>query len=166
MFKLSLFSVLALAFPILAADPPVLQPNKTLEAEITRDMRPPRGTSAQIYAFVVPVKLKAGQALEVDATVVGERRIVQVNLIDPTGRPIAFTSPIGRGSANLHVARVNASGDYKILVGSDQIGLLTVTAKYDAPGTDVATLRAKIERTKKELAEMEAELKALESKKP
>jgi hypothetical protein len=117
------------------------------------------------YAFVVPVKLKAGQAIEIDATVVGSNRSIQIELVDPTGKPIESTFPKGRDSARLRVARVPASGEYRIVVGSNQIGAMTVRAKYDGPETDAASVRAKIERLKKELADAEAELKAIEAKK-
>lgn len=119
-------------------------------------------------AVEIPIQLKAGQALTVSVTVLGNDRQVGLILRDPTGQQIAISNSAELKSNELLVEEVAASGTYKIVVVSDQIGRFTLRADSAAEPGDVGVdedadaLRAKIQRLKQELAEAEAKLNALQ----
>src|SRR5438552_212784 len=115
----------ALLLPATAAAQKTLQLGEKYEGEVGNTKKEfPAGT---YYGAELPVTLKAGQPLSVSVTVTGANRGVAVTLLDPTGKKIAETSLVTK-SALLTVKEVNATGTYKIVVVSDQIGPFTLRA--------------------------------------
>lgn len=157
--------------------PGPLQPGKKFETELTEKMAYQQGHAKFLpnnfnliqgdgYLIVVPVKLKAGQSFEITANVTGDGRKVHISLLDPTGKPTA-ASETQKSTQSLKMKNVSATGTYGVLVWSNQIGKFDVIAEFDEPEVlTLAEAKAKVERLKKELAAAEAELKALETKKP
>ena len=167
--------VLSLVVPganvALGQRPAPLQPGKKFEAELTEKMAgryanaPPFGNDPEGYLATLPVKLKAGQPIEITANIVGDGRRVAVYLIDSTNKRIAQTE-IKDSSQSLKVKNVNATGMYGVVVWSNQIGAFNLIAEFEEPEVlTVAAAKAKVDQLKKELAAAEAELKALEEKK-
>jgi hypothetical protein len=119
------------------------------------------------YGVKVPLKLRSGQKISFEATVVGANRTVSIGLHDPTGKVVAVSRDGVKKTTTLSVPEVSATGTYTVIVLSDAIGdfKLTVTGP-SATELDAKTLEAEIADLKALLAKKEAALKALKAKKP
>lgn len=183
--------VLGMAAGVFGADPPGIKLGEKFEGEISKVVNAkgkfnapaleslglPRGPGRAISDFVtggcygaeVPVTLKAGQSLSVTVTLKGDGRKAILVLQDKTGKAVAYSKEPEVATLQLKVEEVNASGKFKIVVVSDQVGAFTLRATGPAGDpadeeTDEKALETKIGRLKKELAEAEAKLKALKAK--
>lgn len=170
MVRLCLLVVISVAVPganaAFAQRPAPLQPGKKLEAELTEKMAGKYydkvGFGNDGYLTVLPVKLKAGQPIEITANVVGDKRRVVVWVVDSTNKEIA-KSDIKDSSQSLKVKNANATGTYGVVIWSDRIGAFDLIAEFDGPeALTLAAAKAKVESLKKELAAAEKELKKLE----
>lgn len=134
------------------------------------------------YTGAIPITLKAGQGISVTATVTGTDRLVGMRVLDPQGKrikeddlpPAALKNAQGepRGdtivtpkTSDLAIKEVNASGKYTIIVVSNRIGGFTVQATSGSGDDDRKSLEKRLKDLKKEVAEIEAKLKALDEKK-
>jgi len=150
-------------------DAPSLSANKKLQGELVE----PRGSIVGWPGFVdryygymteIPVSLKAGSKISIAGTVLGKGRKVAMALLDPSGQLIAATKrDTDVGSSRLIVDEVGATGKYKIVFISDQIGAFSLTANFPEV-RDEKKLLDTIARLKKELADAEAELKEFRAK--
>jgi hypothetical protein len=113
------------------------------------------------YCVDLPVSLKAGQNIVIQATVVGEGRTVALQLTDPAGEKFRATYLLRE--CRLVIREVNASGKYRIRVTSSHIGPFSVTVFERT--ADIKALEARIEQLERELAESRAKLKELLPKK-
>lgn len=124
-----------------------------------------QGLNTQGYATEVPIKLKAGLPVTVSVTVVGANRLVGATLLDPKKVLIGGSKALGAKTTRFTVDETNANGEYKIQIVSNLIGGYTLTVSGEAAeGFNKKALELNIERLKKELAEAEAALKALDKK--
>jgi hypothetical protein len=110
------------------------------------------------------LKLKAGQAVSIKGTVLGDGRKIQLALRDKTGKPVAFTA-LAPKSTILKVKEAPSTGNYTVVVQSDQVGAFTVVASVEEELSE-SEIVAKIEALKEELKNWERKLKEIRSKKP
>jgi hypothetical protein len=122
------------------------------------------GTPLALHQANLKVKLKAGQAVSIKGTVVGKGRKIQLVLRDKTGKTIAAT-PLVVKSTILKMEELPSTGNYTVVVGSDQVGAFTVVASVEEELSE-SQIVAKIEALKEELKFWEAKLKEIQSKKP
>ncbi len=174
-----MFSVAASGWNMaLAQRPPMLVPGKKFEAELTEKMERSNTEASKVcamnglffgdryYVAILPVKLKAGQPIEITANVVGDKRRVCLTMIDATGKVIAGTE-FKESNQTLKIKNASATGVYAVVVMSTSIGAFDVIAEFEDPEVlTLAAARAKVAQLKKELAAAEAELKALQETKP
>lgn len=139
------------------------------EGELTeKDEAPFGGLVIKAYVKEYTVKLKAGQSVSFTATVLGVNRLVGVAVFDPTGRPIDATRDLNKAikATRLTVEEVNATGEYKVLIGSEKIGAYTLTATFATPAeVEVKQIEARLKAISQESAALEGRLKALKGKK-
>jgi hypothetical protein len=154
-----------------------LQLGEKFEGEITGEKKfikgllAPSGNRLRAYTAEIPVTLKAGQKLFHTVTVTGKTRGVGVALRDPSGALVEVAGLLKKSrkkkqeqvfaasTAQLQVAAVSASGNFQIVVLSDQVGAFTLLAKGPAEKLGAAALEAKIKRLEQELEETRALLK-------
>lgn len=151
-----------------AEDETELKSGIRAEGELTDKDETAFGGIVKAYAREYTVKLKAGQSVTITASVLGTNRLVGVALLDPTGRPIDATRDVTKAvkATQLTVEEVNATGEYKILIGSEKVGEYTLTAKFSTPDeVEVKQIEARLLAIKKEAAELETRLKTLKGKK-
>jgi hypothetical protein len=150
-----------------AAPPTELVPGEKFEGEIGGKLVNVLTSENVVVAFFlaeVPVTLKAGQGITFSVTVVGKGRQVVLNLMDPTGKVIEKSS-VGKKSISLTAEEVSASGKYKLVVASDLIGPFTLrTSTQSSPKLDREAIEKRIKELKKELADLEAQLKGSSAK--
>ena len=109
------------------------------------------------------IELKQGQKISITATVVGVNRQVTVVLLDPDGNIVHGTARLP-DNATLTIPSVPSTGTYRIAIVSPTPGGYTVRAVGPSAEPTKAERTAKIARLKKDLAEEEAALKAMEEK--
>ena len=115
------------------------------------------GAQVLHYCEDLPVSLKAGQNIVIQATVVGEGRSVALQLIDPADQ--RFKASSSPRDCNLVIREVNATGKYRLRVTSSHIGPFHVTVFERT--ADIKALEARIEQLERELAESRAKLQEL-----
>lgn len=120
-----------------------------------------------VYKVTVPVQIKAGQSLTVSANVVGKGRYVGLQLFDPARKRIGDQFPLAlKKGITETFEELGATGVYKLVLFSDQIGAFTITAKDPAgkaepSANNAATLEQQLLRVNQQVAEIEAELSKL-----
>jgi len=131
-----------------------------------------------LYQAAIPVTLKAGQGITIAATAAGQDRFVGIRLVDPAGKrikedPDLDTTVSGHETAMTWVApkaaeitvkEVAASGKYTIVVVSNRVGGVTVKTSSPGEGESREALEKQLKDLKKKVEEVEAKLKALDSK--
>ena len=160
--------ILACGGIALAEDETELKSGIRAEGELTDKDETAFGGIVKAYAKEYTVKLKAGQSVTITASVLGTNRLVGVALLDPTGRPIDATRDVTKAikATQLTVEEVNATGEYKVLIGSEKIGAYTLTAKFSTPDeVEMKQIEARLLAIKKETADLESRLKTLKGKK-
>jgi hypothetical protein len=180
MFRIALPVGLVLALSAtLSAAPPLITVGEKYEGEIKGDKKYfsnhfPAGTTwaknpaggkpimSYGYASTVTVKLEAKQKVTLTATVEGAKRNVEIFVIDPSKTLIGATS-LDEDSTSLTIERLAVTGTFTVVVYSQQVGEFNLKITTSDKPT-AAELKEKIVRLKKELAEAEAALKALEEK--
>lgn len=119
------------------------------------------------HTSVMHVRLNAGDAVKVQADVVGSDRQVALLIEDPAGGRTSFMN-FNPERVVASVKAVSTTGKYKITVISDKVGDFSVKVLSGASSSDradaVRQLEEKIERLKAELAEAQEELKSLSAK--
>lgn len=164
-FVFAAVAILLFANPGSAA-PPLVLDKPPLEGEL-KDADRKNVNGLRGWGTEFTVDLKTGQSLTVTATVVGANRKVGMVLINPTGKSLE-TTKWGTGGNELKFGPVAATGQYTVVLVSTEIGNYSVAAtdptRPKAPPTE-KELEEKIAKLKKELAEVEAELKKLKEKK-
>jgi hypothetical protein len=126
------------------------------------------GFPVKVFAKEYSVNLRAGQSITMAATVLGKNRLVGIAIFDPAGRPIDATRDINKAikATQLVVEEVNATGEYKVIVGSEKIGAYTLEAKFATPAeAETKAIEARLKALKTETETLEARLKALKMKK-
>jgi len=155
--------------PALSQDSPELEPGIKAEGEVTdKDDVAVQGFPIKGYAKEYVVKLKAGQSITLTATVLGVNRLVGVAIFDPAGRPIDATRDPSKAikSTQLAVEEVNATGEYKVYVGSEKIGAYTLLARFSVPEeVERKQLERRLQQLKQEITEIESRLKSLKARK-
>jgi hypothetical protein len=135
----------------------------------SKDTNAFEGFAIKGYAREYTVHLKAGQSITISASVLGVNRLVGVAIFDPEGRPIEATRELKNAvkATKIVVEEVNATGEYKVYVGSEKIGAYTLKAEFKTPPeVEREQLEARLKQLKAETATVEARLKVLkESKK-
>lgn len=134
------------------------------DAEVGVVMQPDGGFRVCLWghAAEIPVTLKEGQGIDVSVTVVGEKRKAFLKLLDPSGKQIANSEDVEVKTARLAVAEVNTSGNYQIVVVSNQTGGFTLKAKGASDDeADADKLKEKIKQLEQDLADLKAKLKGL-----
>ncbi len=166
---LGLMLVAGLSRPLFSQDLPELEAGIKAEGELTdKDDVAVQGFPIKGYAKEYVVKLKAGQSITLTATVLGVNRLVGVAIFDPAGRPIDATRDPSKAvkSTQLAVEEVNATGEYKVFVGSEKIGAYTLLARFSVPQeVELKQLERRLKQLKQEIADIEARLKTLKAKK-
>lgn len=120
---------------------------------------------ALLYMAEVPVILKGGESITVAVTVVGKDRTVVAALQDPKGAVIGGSAVRETKTTRFTVTETNATGEYKIMIGSDLVGDYTLTVTGPAAERlNKKALEQRLERLKKEVQETEAAIRALEKK--
>jgi hypothetical protein len=171
MLRISLVVLLVAGFSRLAysQEPAELKSGIKFEGELNeKDDVAVQGFPVQAYAREHVVKLKAGQSVALSATVLGVNRLVGVAIFDPAGHPIDATRDPQKAikSTQLVVEEVNATGEYKVYVGSEKIGAYTLLAKFALPAdVEQKQLEDRLRQLKMETADIEARLKTLKEKK-
>jgi hypothetical protein len=105
------------------------------------------------YVATVPLRLKAGEAVSISATVTGADRKVQLILLDPSKTGVAFTQMAAKKTL-LKSEEVNATGTYLVVVASDRIGPYQLLATKDDDKEDEESIDDKIARLEKELGDL------------
>jgi len=162
----------ALLVPANAAPPEGIKLGEPLKGElggIVKGVRFKTGVSVYGYYTGIPVKLKAGDSISLNVTVIGKDRMVALVLIDPTGKLLHDSgAALAVKTAQLTFEEVNVTGTYLIVVLSDLAGPFTLIAASTEQELDKVALKSKIENLEKELAAAKAALETLEksNKKP
>ncbi len=158
---------IAVAFtPRATADEPTLPFGKEFKGEIDE---PKKVTPAAMgngwtgYVSEFPLDLKIGQSIEVTASVTGKNRQVALALIDKTGKTIADTVKWAAKPSATLTAEANATGKYRLVIISDQIGGFTIKVIDSKAKPSKEEIQQRIKDLKEQLAKAEAELKALEA---
>lgn len=117
------------------------------------------GNSHLCFNCVRTVKMTQGHEMIVTATVLGEKRTILFLIEDPAGVRLAVTaSAIGRNETKIR--QVSATGLYRITLMSDRIGGGVVTVRDPADDLTTKELAERIAAKRKEIAELEQQLKA------
>ncbi len=159
------------------ADEPTLDPGKKYDGELGGEAKPIYGVITDgkvgnpnnfytigLHQADLKVKLKAGQAVSIKGTVLGVDRKVQLALRDKTGKVVAG-SPLGVKSTILKMKELPSTGNYTVVVGSDQVGAFTVVVSVEEELSE-KDLEAKIEALEQELKSLKSKLKEIRSKNP
>ena len=120
-----------------------------------------------LYMAEVPVRLEKGKSVTVSVTVLGKNRGVVAELQDPTGKVIASSDRrYDIKTTRFTMEELSVTGEYKILIGSDQIGDYTLTITGPAfQQLDVRTLEDRLKLLNKEVSELEEKIKKLKEMK-
>jgi HAMP domain-containing protein len=150
------------------ADELTLRPNEPLTAEVKEEktfLWPGYAGDTKRFALEVPVRLKAGQKIDLTATVVGTNRTVQLALVDPSGKFVETTYYGGKPKTErLVVPEVSSTGVYRVVVASNRIGEFTLTARFAGEADEIKTLEAQVERLRRELKDAEERLERARKK--
>jgi hypothetical protein len=122
------------------------------------------------YQTMLPITLKAGQAVSITATVTGKERLVGIAVLDPAKNPVAVSGPspkvmtVYAKTATVKIEEVPANGEFTIVVASSHVGAfsLRVTSGSDEPSRE--DLEAELKELKKKVEQIEAKLKAMDEK--
>jgi hypothetical protein len=152
---------LVLATGSRAEDDRTLELGKKYEGEISGETK----LFLNIFAHQanLKVKLKAGQAVSIQGKVLGDGRKIGLILRDKTGKQVA-SAALAPESNILKMKQTPSSGEYTVVVASDQVGAFTVVASVEEELSE-NDLEKKIEALEQELAYLKAKLMAIRSKK-
>ena len=161
----------ALLIPPVTAQTDASKLGVQLKGEVSREAMPHFWVSnpvisQQLYMAEVPVRLEKGKSVTVSVTVLGKGRTVIAELQDPKGTKIAGSRGREVKTTRFTMEELNVTGEFKILIGSDQIGDYTLTITGPAfQQLDVRTLEDRLKLLNKEVSDLEEKIKKLKEMK-
>lgn len=117
-----------------------------------------RRDSVTPYMGEVKMDLKAGQGVTLKAIVVGDNRLVSIDVLDGTGALVG-RSAMATKDVTFRIEEANDTGAFTVQVYSDKAGPYTLHTESDEE--DEAALEAAVKRLKEELAAKERKLKRI-----
>jgi hypothetical protein len=144
------------------ADDPKLTLGEKYEGELEGETKLFLPTATFLHQANLQVMLKAGQTVSIQAKVLGAGRKVALALHNKTGKGIGG-SPLSLKSTTFKLEEAPYTGNYTVVVASDQVGAFTVVVSIEEELSD-SEIDAKIEALKQELKKLE-KLKETRSKK-